>query len=73
MEITIGIRQVAREISVETSLSADEIAAAVEKALAGSILDLTDTRGRRVVVPSAAIGYIEIGAEEQRRVGFGTV
>ena len=73
MEITIGIRQVAREISVETSLSADEVATAVEKALAGSILDLTDTRGRRVVVPSAAIGYIEIGAEEQRRVGFGTV
>ena len=73
MEITIGIRQVARELSVETSLSADEVAAAVEKALAGSILDLTDTRGRRVVVPSAAIGYIEIGAEEQRRVGFGTV
>ena len=73
MEITIGIRQVAREISVETSLSADEVSTAVEKALAGSILDLTDTRGRRVVVPSAAIGYIEIGAEEQRRVGFGTV
>lgn len=73
MEITIGIRQVAREISVETSLSADEVATAVEKALSGSILDLTDTRGRRVVVPSAAIGYIEIGAEEQRRVGFGTV
>ena len=57
----------------DESLSADEVATAVEKALSGSILDLTDTRGRRVVVPSAAIGYIEIGAEEQRRVGFGTV
>lgn len=73
MEITIGIRQVARELTLETTQSADEVTAAVEKALAGSILDLTDNRGRRVVVPSEAIGYIEIGAEESRRVGFGGV
>ncbi|GMA32132.1 DUF3107 domain-containing protein [Litorihabitans aurantiacus] len=73
MEITIGIRQVARELTLETNQSADEVTAAVEKALGGAILDLTDSRGRRVVVPSEAIGYVELGAEETRRVGFGTV
>ncbi|HCX85862.1 MAG TPA: DUF3107 domain-containing protein [Micrococcales bacterium] len=73
MEITIGIRQVARELTFETNLTGDEVAAAVEKALSGSVLDLVDARGRRVIVPSEAIGYVEIGAEEQRRVGFGTV
>lgn len=71
MEITIGIRQVARELTLETNQSADEITAAVEKALAGAILDLTDARGRRVIVPSEAIGYVELGVEETRRVGFG--
>lgn len=71
MEITIGIRdQVARELTFETSLSSDEVATAVEKA--GAVLDLTDTRGRRYVVPSDAIAYVEIGVQEQRPVGFGT-
>lgn len=73
MEITIGIRQVARELTFESPLSGDEIAAAVEKALSGAVLDLTDNRGRRVIVPSEAIGYVEIGAEQSRPVGFGTV
>lgn len=73
MEITIGIRQVARELTFESTLSSEEIAAAIDKALAGSVLDLTDARGRRIIVPSEAIGYVELGAEEQRRVGFGTV
>lgn len=71
MEITIGIRQVGRELNLETTLTSDEVTAAVEKALGGSILDITDARGRRVIVPSEAIGYVEIGAEESRRVGFG--
>lgn len=72
MEITIGIRQVARELTFESQLSADELAAEVTKALSGAVLDLTDARGRRIVVPSAAIGYIEIGADEPRRIGFAT-
>lgn len=72
MEITIGIRQVARELTLETTQSADEVRAAVEAALSGAVLDLTDSRGRRVIVPSEAIGYVELGAEEARRVGFGT-
>ena len=74
MEITIGVQNLNREIVVETDASAEEVAAAVAKALdGGTVLDLTDNRGRRVLVPTATIGYVEIGAEEQRRVGFGTV
>lgn len=70
MEITIGIRQVARELTFESPLSADEIAAEIAKALDGAVLDLADTKGRRVVVPSDAIGYVEMGAESQRPIGF---
>lgn len=74
VEITIGVQNLTREIVVETDASAEEVAAAVAKALdGGTVLDLTDHRGRRVIVPTATIGYVEIGAEEQRRVGFGTL
>ena len=71
MEIRIGVQNVSREIVVETNLSADEVAALVAKAVAGGTLELTDTKGRRVVVPSAAIGYVDMGEETKRRVGFG--
>jgi DNA-binding transcriptional regulator/RsmH inhibitor MraZ len=71
VEIRIGIQNVSREIVMETDLTADAAAKAVEKALAGSVLDLTDDKGRRVVVPAAAIGYVELGEESKRRVGFG--
>jgi hypothetical protein len=35
------------------------------------MLNLTDDRGRLVLVPGALIGYVEIGAPESRKVGFG--
>lgn len=72
VEITIGVRNVAREITLESAQTADEVVAAVNAALAtGGVLSLVDHRGRRVVVPVDSLGYLEIGQEEQRRVGFG--
>ncbi|MBD8060301.1 DUF3107 domain-containing protein [Cellulomonas sp. JH27-2] len=74
MEITIGVQNLPREIVLESDQSADEIAAAVAAALAGKpVLELTDSRGRRVFVPTATLGYVEIGAETKGRVGFGTL
>ncbi len=74
MEITIGVQNLSRELVVETDQTVDELAAAVAAALAGApALELTDSRGRRVIVPTSSIGYVEIGSEIQRRVGFGTV
>ncbi|BDZ41029.1 ATP-binding protein [Paraoerskovia sediminicola] len=73
MEVTIGVQNLGRELVVETDESADDIAAAVESALAdGTVLKLTDTKGRRVIVPTSALGFVDIGAESQRRVGFGS-
>lgn len=73
MEVTIGVQNLPRELTIETDLTADAVATAVQKALAGNALELTDTRGRRLIVPTATIGYVEIGSEEQRRVGFGSL
>lgn len=71
MEIRIGIQNVAREIVIETEMGADDVAAAVAAAVEGATLDLTDVKGRRVVVPAGALGYVDIGEESKRRVGFG--
>ena len=74
MEVTIGVQNQARELTLETDLSADEVLEKVQTALSkGEILELADTRGRRVLVPGATIGYVELGSEETRRVGFGSL
>jgi Protein of unknown function (DUF3107) len=74
VEVKIGVRDIARDIVLECSETADKVAAAVEQAVSsGSLLKLTDDKGRLVVVPGGLIGFVEIGAEESRRVGFGTL
>lgn len=75
VEITIGVQNLARELTLESDQTADEVAAAVRAALTGqaTTLELTDVRGRRVVVPSAVLGFVEIGAETKGRVGFGSL
>lgn len=71
MEITIGVQNVARELVVETDDAADKVAGQVRAAIEkGSPLELTDTKGRHVIVPAATLGYVEIGGDETRRVGF---
>ncbi|MDM7831891.1 DUF3107 domain-containing protein [Cellulomonas edaphi] len=74
MEITIGVQNLAREIVLESEQTADEVAAAVAAALAGKpALELVDSRGRHIIVPTASLGFVEIGAETKGRVGFGTI
>jgi hypothetical protein len=80
VEITIGVRDIQRELSLEVDGDADALAADVSAAIAkaadgdaNAVLDLTDTKGNRVLVPAAALAYVQIGAQETRRVGFGTI
>ncbi len=72
MEVKIGVQNVAREITFETDDSPEQVAGAVEKALAsGEVISLTDTKGRRILVPGTALGWVQIGESEKGRVGFG--
>jgi len=74
VEVKIGIQNVGREIVLESSLDADAVAKIVAEAVTkGSELRLTDDKGRQVIVPGNVLGYVEIGAEETRRVGFGAL
>lgn len=72
MNIKIGIRNSPREISFESAQSAAEVEASVAACLesGAKVLKLSDAKGRKFVVPTEALAYVEIGEEETRRVGF---
>lgn len=73
MDIKVGVKQVSREIVVESNQTAAEVEKAVAEAIENeSVLVLTDTHGRRVIIPGASVGYVDIGEESARRVGFGS-
>ncbi|WP_152360686.1 DUF3107 domain-containing protein [Microlunatus speluncae] len=74
MEIKVGIKHVTREIVVDTSASADDVAQAFSKALESEgLLTLTDTHGRKVLIPAGSVGYLDLGEENARTVGFGGI
>jgi Protein of unknown function (DUF3107) len=75
VEVKIGVKGAARELSLESALSSEEIAVAVKAALAeaGGLLVLTDEKGRQVLVPVEKLAYVEIGEQSERRVGFGAI
>lgn len=72
MEIRIGITNTPRELSFETAASADDVRAKVAAALEqnSTHIELTDVKGNAYIVPTANLGYVELGTEESRRIGF---
>ncbi|MEU4406721.1 DUF3107 domain-containing protein [Streptosporangium sp. NPDC023963] len=73
MEIKIGVRSVHRELVVETDLTAEQLESEISAALSSGsgVFTITDVNGRKIIVPVASLGFIEIGEEEARPVGFG--
>jgi len=71
VEITIGLRDAARELTLTISQPTDQIAARVAAALdAGTVLTLTDDDGRVTLLNAAAIAYVQLGSDSRRFVGF---
>ena len=72
MEVKIGVQQAQRELVVEVNETAEAVEKLVADALASEsgMLALTDTKGRRVVVPGAKVAYVEIGTGVAGTVGF---
>jgi hypothetical protein len=74
VEVKIGIRDVAREVVLESELTPAAVAEAVDSAVASQgLLKLTDDKGKLIIVPAQLIGYVEIGAPQTRHIGFGTL
>lgn len=72
MDIRIGILNSPRELAFESSESAADVSATIAAALekGAPLVTLTDAKGKHYLVPTAAIGYVEIGSDAARRVGF---
>ena len=66
------MQQAPRELSVEV----DDDAAAIEKAIRDALADdagllaLTDNKGRKILVPTARLAYVELGSPSVGQVGF---
>ena len=72
MEVKIGVQHANRELVIETEQSGDEVQKLVTEALSADngLLALTDSKGRRVVVPADRLAYVELGAPTVGQVGF---
>ena len=75
MEVKVGVKGAPRELTIDSSLTPEALAAAVGKALAddGGVLVLADDKGKQIIVPADKLAYIEIGESGERRVGFGAM
>ena len=75
MEVKIGVQFAARELTIESAQSPEEVTKAVADALKADlgVLELVDEKGRRVLVPADKLAYVEIAEAETRRVGFGAI
>jgi hypothetical protein len=73
VEVKIGVTDSPRELSFSSTQTHDEVQKLVTDALAkdSGVLSLTDEKGRLFLVQVAKVAYVEIGASDGRRVGFG--
>ncbi len=73
MEVKIGITDSPRELVISSAQTPAEVEELVTAALGqgSALLSLSDEKGRRFLVNSAKVAYVEIGAPDARRVGFG--
>lgn len=72
MEVKIGVQNVNRELVLDSDESGEDIQAAVTQALSGetNVVVLTDTKGRKVIVPTDKLAYVELGSPTVGQVGF---
>ncbi|MCS4275554.1 MULTISPECIES: DUF3107 domain-containing protein [Mycetocola] len=72
MDIRIGIINSPRELGFESSQSAADVEKIVGDAISSGTphFTLTDDKGKRYIVATGSVAYVEIGSEETRRIGF---
>ena len=75
MEVRIGVKGAPRELVLDSNQSVDDIQSAIDAALkdGSPTVTLTDDKGRRIIVASDKLAYIEVAESEGRRVGFGAI
>lgn len=73
VEVKIGVSDSPRELVFNSAQDPIEVEKLVTAALSqeSDVLSVLDEKGRRYLIPTAKIAYVEIGAADSRRVGFG--
>ena len=74
MEVKIGVSDSPRELVYNSAETPEQVEHHIKTALASGeneLLSLVDDKGRRFLVQTNKIAYVEIGAADVRRVGFG--
>lgn len=72
MEIKIGITNTAREVVIDAQEDADAVENQLREVLDNpkGVLALTDSKGRKVLIPASGIAYVDLGTTNTRQVGF---
>jgi uncharacterized protein DUF3107 len=75
MEVRIGVKGAPRELVLDSNQSAEDIQKSVDAAMKDDspTVTLTDDKGRRIIVATEKLAYIEIAESETRKVGFGSI
>jgi uncharacterized protein DUF3107 len=73
VEVKIGVTDSPRELVFNSAQTPSEVEKLITDGIANesAVLGLTDEKGRRFLVQAKRIAYVEIGAADSRRVGFG--
>lgn len=70
MEVKIGVQNANRELVIDSHQDGDDVEKLVREGLEQGVLTLTDSKGRRVMVPADKLAYVEIGTPSVGQVGF---
>ena len=73
-DIRIGIADTSQELNIESELAQDAVLKIVKDAIdKNEALVLEDTKGRKTIISSSKISFVEVGESAERRVGFATL
>jgi hypothetical protein len=71
VEVKIGVQNAARELTIDVDETAETVEKIVAEAVSSEgVLNLKDSKGRRVIVPVAKLAYVELGHGTVGAVGF---
>lgn len=73
MNISLGLKGVAKTLELEVAMDADQIKATLQAALdkPEELLSLTNKQSQQVLINPRLIAYCQINEEQPQRVGFG--
>lgn len=71
MRVQIGLRHGGGQIGFELELGADQLLEQLRVAQENNdILDFTDIKGERALIPADSVAYMLISPERETKVGF---